>query len=610
MEFRLLGPVEVLRDGHSIPLGGSKPRTLLAVLLLAEGRAVSESQLSAVLWDSRPPRTRRAQIHTYVSRLRKLLGPCADIVRTRTGYLLRCPEGTLDVAEFRRRVGLGYDEARRERHAEASAELAAALAMWRGPALEGTTEFLLEEEQSRLEETRLAALEERIAADLAQGRHSHVLAELYKLVEEHTTRERMRAHLMTALYRSGRQADALEVYQRGRDRLAAAGLRPGPVLDRVFHAILAADLALDARPVGPLHAGARRADRPCLLPPDTADFTGRTTHVEQLGARLRSTHPDTLVISGAVGVGKSALAIHLAHRCLDAFPDGLIYVDFDGMLPYRDRTRAALGHLIEALDPSKALPDSMEARSAIYRTALAGSRVLVLIDGAVDEAQVRPLLPGPGPARALVTARARLAALGETHRTDLVGFTPQEALELLGRIVGPHRIAAEPEAVQRLLASCAYLPRAVRAAGARLVARPHWTVGQLADRLADPSRNQLDELRIADLDLRESLARAYRELPAESRWAVTQLALLCPPRISVREAAMALDLPERATEDLLEGLVEARALELVPGEDPGGAGYAIPRFFGLFLAERHGKAAGTASSDRLVQGGPLRRVAG
>jgi DNA-binding SARP family transcriptional activator len=589
MEFRLLGPVEVLREGQSLPLGGSKPRTLLAALLLAGGRPVSESRLSDVLWDTSPPRTRRAQIHTHVSRLRKQLAPNADVVRARSGYALDVREGTVDLTEFRRRVAQGHEDARRGRHAAASAQLAGALALCSGPALGGTTDFLVAQERPRLEEARLAALEERLAADLARGRHSHVLTELGGLVDEHPLRERLRAHLMTALYRCGRQADALEAYQRGRDRLAAAGLRPGPVLEGVFHAILTADPALDAQPAAPappVRANRRVAFRTCLLPSGIADFTGRAAHLDRLGTRLRSGTPGHLVISGGVGVGKSALAVALAHRCLEGFPDGQLYIDLDALPPGRGRTHLALGRLLEALEPERTPPDSVEERARLYRAALAARRVLVLIDEAAAEAQVRPLLPGCGPARAVVTARPRLAALGDTYRTDLTGFTEAEALDLLRGIVGARRIAAEPEPARRLTALCAFLPAAVRAAGARLAARPHWTLGRYAARLADPSRNPLDELRVADLDLRDGLARACRELPAEYRAALARLALVRRRRIPLREAARALALPDHAAEDLLENLAEARVLDAAPQGPSGDVCYTVPEFLGLYLRER------------------------
>ncbi|MFG1666841.1 BTAD domain-containing putative transcriptional regulator [Streptomyces sp. Y7] len=593
MQFKLLGPVEVLHDEQPLPLGGSKPRTLLTALLLADGRAVSEARLGSMLWDDRPPRTRRAQIHTYVSRLRKLLAPYADVERTRAGYSLHPHEGTLDLGEFRRRVELGHEEARRERHAEASAHLAAALDMWRGPALGGTTDYLVDAERPRLEEARLAALEDRVDADLAQGGHSRILTELGGLVEEHPLRERLRAQLMTALYRCGRQADALETCQRGRDLLAAAGLRCGPVLDRVFHAILNADPDLDARASGPAYAMPRqrlRAARPCLLPPDVAGFTGRDALLEELGRRLGPAASGPLVISGAVGVGKSGLAVRLAHRCLDDFPDGQLYVDVDSMPPGPGRTRAALGRLVEALDPDGTLPDSVEERGGLYRALVTDRRVLVVVDGAADEAEVRPLLPGLGQARVIVTARARMAALGGAHRADLAEFTAQEAMDLLRRIVGVPRVAAEPDAAEHLMGLCEYLPGAVHAAGARLAARPHWTLDRLVRRLRDASRNRLEELRVSDLDLRTGLARACRDLPAELLAPLTRLAFLTERRISVPEAARALALPEHEAEDLLESLADAQAVRAVVRDRSDAIDYKISEFLAVYLREQHAKS--------------------
>jgi DNA-binding SARP family transcriptional activator len=239
VDFYILGPVGVAAHGREIRLGGYKPRTVLAALLLARGRVVSDAQLSTLLWRWDPPATMSAQIYTYVSRLRARLAPEVRINRRTPGYELQIGSARFDYAEFERLARRGREELRAERYREAAAQLSSALALWRGPPLSNVTSFLAEDELPCLEEARLAALDARIGADIVLGRSADVVAELTRLVADHPLRERLRAHLMTALHRSGRQADALAVYHEGRRMLAdEVGACPGSALETAYQRIL------------------------------------------------------------------------------------------------------------------------------------------------------------------------------------------------------------------------------------------------------------------------------------------------------------------------------------------------------------------------------------
>jgi DNA-binding SARP family transcriptional activator len=242
MEFRILGPVEVWRDGQEIVLDGAKQRTVLAALLLARGCMLSDSQLCCLLWGENPPATFNAQLYTYASRLRRHLGDEVSIVRKRPGYFIRIGPGRLDSEEFDRLAAIGREALAGKRYEEAAVHLRQALALWRGPALANVTQPLADSDARRLEEARMAVLEKRVEADLALGRHRHLVAELTGLVAEHPLHERLRAQLMMALHRCDRQADALAVYQNGRRVLIdELGVYPGQVLTETYQAILLAN---------------------------------------------------------------------------------------------------------------------------------------------------------------------------------------------------------------------------------------------------------------------------------------------------------------------------------------------------------------------------------
>ncbi|MDW5328078.1 AfsR/SARP family transcriptional regulator [Plantactinospora sp. KLBMP9567] len=581
IEFRILGSVEVVDSTGVVELSASKVRTVLAALLLARGRVVSDSRLAVVLWGDDPPVTAAAQIQTYVSRLRAKLAPDAEIVRQRPGYVLRVAPDRFDLVRFEQLAARGRDALAEGRPADAAEALRGALALWRGPALAGVTEYLSDAERPRLEEARLAALGDRIDAELALGQHGRLVVELTGLVAADPLREQLRGQLMLTLYRCGRQADALASYQDYRHLLAEElGIDPGRELQDLHKSILAAEASLTL-PAPEARVTVRRTPAeplPARLPPDVADFTGRDREAAQVVALLR-TRPDNggrrlaCVIGGMAGLGKTALAIHVGHLLRSSYPDGQIYLDLRGAGPQPADPVDLLGTILRALGTEASeIPPSMADRVQLYQSRLAGRRVLVLLDNAASEQQVRPLLPESPTCAAMVTSRARLAALEGVPLIDLDVLEHQQALELLSKIVGAARVAAEPESAVRIVELCGHLPLGVRIAGARLTAKPHWRLARLADRLSS-QRRRLDELRIGDLEVRASVALSLQGLGEPARRAFRLLALLDAPRFAIWTAAVLLDVTLATARELLEQLVDARLLDVVQVDGSSQARY-------------------------------------
>ncbi|MFI2612896.1 BTAD domain-containing putative transcriptional regulator [Kitasatospora sp. NPDC018619] len=563
MEFHVLGPVGVRLDGVEAVLDGSKQRTVLAALLLADGRLVSDAQLTTALWGWNPPVTAAAQIYTHVSRLRKRLGDGAQILRRRPGYLLRTDGSRFDLAEFEALATRGGEALAAGRHEEAAAALREGLALWHGQALADVAEHLAEAELPRLEETRLTAVERLGEAELALGRHPHLLPALTGLVAEHPLREGLRAQLMTALHRSGRQADALAVYHDGRHRLAEElGVDPGAALTAAYQAVLRGGPR--PRPASRRPAAVTPLPRPtpAMLPPDLLDFTGRCGQLAALREVLAGgASASQAVVTGMPGAGKTALAVHAAHACRAEFPDGQLYADLGGSTGEPVEPYTALGWFLNGLGvPAGSVPDTLEERVQLYRSHLARQRVLVVLDDALNDRQVRPLLPGGGPARTVVTSRAALATLENARLVPVGAFTQHEAADLLARVVGPRRIAADPLAAERILRACGLLPLAVRVAGARLAGRPQWAPALLARQLDDPC-HRFDALSSGGLDVREVLRSGYDQLPPSTRAAFLRLARLGPGAFPAQRAGDVLGAGPREAERVLDRLVEARLLE-------------------------------------------------
>ncbi|MFE9171038.1 BTAD domain-containing putative transcriptional regulator [Streptomyces kebangsaanensis] len=624
LRFGVLGPVRAWRGEEPLATGSPQQRALLAALLLREGRTATAAELIDALWGEEPPSQALAAVRTYASRLRKVLD-AGVLVSESGGYAVRgLGEGALDLAVAQECAARAEKARTAGDLCRAREVLGRALALWDGEALAGVPGPYAEAQRVRLEEWRLQLLETRLDMDLEQGCHAEAVSELTALTAAHPLRERLRELLMLALYRSGRQAEALAVYADTRRLLAdELGVDPRPELRELQQRILRADPAL-AEPSSPAAEPAAAPVRPAQLPATVPDFTGRSSFVTELGEVLSSAEGRVMAVSavaGIGGVGKTTLAVHVAHRARAAFPDGQLYVDLQGTGPRAAEPETVLGSFLRALGtPDAAVPESLEDRAALYRSVLDGRRVLVLLDNARDAAQVRPLLPGTEGCAALVTSRVRMVDLAGAHLVDLDVMSPEEALQLFTRIVGEERVASEREAALDVVAACGFLPLAIRIAASRLAARRTWTVSVLAAKLAD-ERRRLDELQAGDLAVKATFELGYGQLePAQAR-AFRLLGLADGPDISLAAAAAVLDLPVDDTEDLLESLVDTSLLEsAAPGRyrfhdlvrlyaracaerdehPPGEREAAMSRLLDFYLATAAGVYAIERPGDRLV----------
>jgi DNA-binding SARP family transcriptional activator/Tfp pilus assembly protein PilF len=535
MEFGVLGPLQV--NGRDILLP-AKQRVVLAVLLLRNNRIVPVEALVDALWDDAPPSSARTTLQGYIKQLRQNAdaGAGGRLVTRPPGYLMKLGTDELDLDRFTRLCDRGRAAAAEGNWHGASDLPREALQLWRGDPLADVPSATVQQaEVPRLAELRIQAVESRITADLRLGRHAELVARLRQLTIAEPLREGLHGQLMLALYRCGRQAEALEVF-RGIDRRLRGelGISPGPELRQLHQRLLAGDPTLiegaargTSMPAPAVEVPAPRPAavtgslpvRPAQLPPDTTDFTGRAGQVRSLsrllGAPPSPDRPGAVVISavaGMGGIGKTALAVHVAHRLRDRFPDGQLYVSLLGAtrpLPPGE----VLGRLLHDLgDLDEAIPAGAEERATRYRSLMTGRRVLIVLDDALDAAQVRPLLPGTAGCAVIVTSRSTLADLAGAAQLSLDAMDEEEARHLFAAIAGERRAAAEPEAMAEVLACCAGLPLAIRIAASRLASRPAWSVAQLGVRLAG-ERDRLAELAVGDLAVRASFAVSYHALP-------------------------------------------------------------------------------------------------
>jgi DNA-binding SARP family transcriptional activator len=544
------------------------------MLALEPNRVVSTDRLLDALWDDEPPASARGQIHICISAIRRSLAhfDLPELITTRPpGYLMNISEEDIDAQVFDQLVRKSRALANEGKRDEAVGALNSALDLWYGLAMDGLDTRVLRGSALQLEERRLAALETRIKLELGLGRHADIIGELTTLVLKHPLRETLRAHLMVALYRSGRQAEALEVYRSGRALLVEElGMEPGEELRRLESAILNGETdvgevpAAAAEPVALTESPAVAPIVPRQLPAAIADFTGRAEQCSEIVAILTADRtggqPDTVpivAISGSGGVGKSSLVVHVAHAIRDNFPDGQLFADLRGGSEQHACPSEILERFLRGLGiDGTAIPDTLDERAEMYRSRLGDRSALITLDDAFSESQVIPLLPGSSSCAVLITSRTRLTGLPGAHRIDLGAMGPGQAVTLLTRILGEQRVRDEPDDAADLADLCGHLPLAVRIAGAKLASRPHWQLRRLADRLRDENR-RLDELEYGDLGIRASIELSYRGLPARAQRLLRLLALLEAPDFPSWVAAPLLAESVADSEDLLEVLVDA-----------------------------------------------------
>ncbi|MCP3804640.1 tetratricopeptide repeat protein [Allokutzneria sp. A3M-2-11 16] len=585
--FHLLGPLRVTVDGAPVALGGTKQRVLLAHLALNANKLVPFDQLVQVIWPSGEPPSAHANLQTYVWRLRgRLPGfpPEQGLITHHTGYSLVLAPDAVDARVFEE-LRAAATRARQEGSPQRALELVQrAEALWSGDPLEDLPAAeQWAAEIGRLLESRLTAIEERLSLQVRLGAHDQAIAELLVLLDRHPYRERLWQQYMLALNGSGRRADALGAYASVRERLVAdLGVEPGPEL-RAAHATVLSDEE-PGPPVEP-EAEALQLSPLRQLPPDVADFTGRRAYLRELEEILAAEPkaPVVAVVAGSPGAGKSALALHAAHRLRERFPDGQLYVDLGatGSTP-RDPADVLTDFLLALGVIGAALPTGLAARSALLRSRLAGRRVLLLLDDAATAEQVQPLLPGDGACAVLITTRGRLVELAGARHLELDVFGAHEAISLLAGIVGAERVRAEPEEAATIVRFCGYLPLAIRIAGARLAGRQAWNLRTLRERLSDES-NRLSELRVGDLGVRSSFELSVRQLPRLAVLAFGRLAALGGQDFASWAVEAVLD--QRRAHEALDCLVDANLVELVGADAIGQPRYRLHDLLRYYASE-------------------------
>ena len=569
MQVRLLGPVDVV-DGTPRPVPGKRRRAVLAVLALHAGRPVSPEQLIEAVWDGQAPATAQNSLQRLISYLRGILGMAGAIVAGPSGYILDLGANATDaeVAErLVRQAGTSTDPAHR------ASLLRATLGLWRGRPLADVAGLRwLDKQAERLDALRVEAERALIEARLALGEHAELVPDLERMVQDDPFDERAHARLMLALYRAGRQVDALTTYQRLRKTLGdELGLDPGPELRDLESAILRQDPSLDQDP--PLPGAAARisttGEVPAQLPRSVSAFAGRVAEL----ATLDATAAGIVVICGTAGVGKTTLAVHWAHQMAARYPDGQLYVNLRGFDPCCPATEPAeaMRAFLDALGvPSARIPAGPHALTGLYRSLLAGKRMLILLDNARDAEQVRPLLPGAPGCLVIVTSRDQLNPLVVTEGADpltLDVFDPDEARDLLSSRVGEARLKAEPDAVATISARCARLPLALAIAAARAAVQPRLSLAMLAAQLSDAA-DALAPFQGGDAatDIRAVFSWSYRTLDADAARLFRLLGLHPGPDLGITAAASLIGVSPRQVRPLLAELTHAHLLaEHAPG---------------------------------------------
>jgi DNA-binding SARP family transcriptional activator/tetratricopeptide (TPR) repeat protein len=559
VRFALLGPLSAADDEGPVRITGRLRRTLLAALLLEAGRPVSADRLAELLWGPEASGTAYAPLHAQPARLRQALGREDRVRAAAPGYLIQVEPGELDLHVFAEECAAGRRKLADGAWAEAARHFGDALGLWRGRPLADIPALADDLRIRELEETRLEALQGRIEAELNLARHHELLAELRALTERHPRREAFRGQLMLALHRAGQPDEAAAAYDEYEQSLPdELGLEPGVELRELHEAVVRRDPAL-ALPPNP--------NAPRQLPADTRTFTGRDREPAELVAAAGQIS-GTLVISaldGMAGIGKTALAVHAAHRVVDRFRDGQLFIDLRGhaagSAPVRPED--ALAYLLRSLGvPPQAIPPGTEERTALYRSRLADSRTLIVLDNAADPEQVRPLLPaGPG-CLVLVTSRSRLTGLDRAHALTLDILGEREAVALLGKVAGTEHAPADSAAVRELAALCGYVPLALRIVAARLRHQRDLSVDVLVAQMRNES-GRLGQLNDGDRDLTAVFDSAFADLPAAEQGLLRMLGLLPGPDVDAYAAASLVgadraDLAE--AERLLESLLDRNLL--------------------------------------------------
>lgn len=593
ISFSVLGPLLVHRDGQPLTTRSRTLQRLLALHLAHNGSPVHVDAIVDALWGERPSASVRSTVHVYIHRLRRFLGDEERVEHSLSGYRLIIHPGEFDADVFGDALA-NAAAARRNGDLETAARLLDdGLGIWRGPAYAGFHDLpQLSAERDRLADRRLDAIEQRAGIDLDTGRHAQVIEVLADPVAEHPYRERLRAQLMLALYRNGRQAEALELYRATRELLVAdLGVEPAVELQELHQQMLRSDAALH----WPGEETARR-----FLPRQLPGFVGRSAELATLDRYAADQGVAMLIsaIDGTAGVGKTALAVRWGHHAKGRYPDGQLYLDLQG----HGRGQAmrpvdALGRLLRMLKvPGEQIPPDLDAAAALFRAEVAGRRILVLLDNAASADQIRPLLPGDSACGVLITSRNRLSgliAVDGVQRLMLGLLTEDESVDLLSEIIGADRVSAEPAAVRELTRLCGQLPLALRISAAHLADHPSRSIEEHVQELATS-----DVLGALSIDgdegnaVRAAFQQSYRVLGPASRNLFALLGVLPVRDFTVEVAAALLDVDHDDASSVLHALISASLVE-----EPTAGRYQLHDLLRLFAGQL---AAEVAEPERVA----------
>jgi DNA-binding SARP family transcriptional activator len=565
LTFRVLGQLDITHDGAAVRLPTLMLRKLAAALLCQPDDPVAADVLADAIWEGNPPPTARKTLQIYVHRLRRALGGEGTITRGPAGYRISLDGAGLDSVDFARLLTAARTATVPD---EESGLLRRALELWRGPAFGGSGDCsYVEKYAALLEAQRLQAIERYAEIELRLGRADRVTGLLAEAAAANPYREVLRAHLMLALYRSGRQAEALEQYQLAHQLLAEdLGIDPGPELQGLHERIL----RNDPRLAGPTPAGVLAGGKPNFLPGNVPGFTGRAAELSWLDVVGDSGQDRTVVISaisGTGGVGKTALAIRWAHRASARYPDGQFYVNLHGHDPGQPMPPLdALTYLLRCLDVApERIPVDLDTAAALYRSRVAGRRMMIVLDDARTAAQVRPLLPGTPSVLTLVTSRDRLSGLisrDGARRLTLNVLPEAEAISLLREVAGRDRIDREPESAQELVRLCSALPLAVRIAGAHLADHPGLTLAEYTKELT--GLNRAEALAVAEdqeYAVHAVLKRSYDVLPPAAQRVLRLLGSMPGTGISAELVCVIAEVSQAEATSILDALRAAHLLE-------------------------------------------------
>jgi len=565
VEFRLLGEFQVLVDGRPVEIGHPRQRGVLVALLVDANRLVSVDQLVDRVWGARRPSGPRPALYSYVSRLRTVFADIDGVAieKRSGGYLLTVDPMVVDLHRFRHLV----DQARANKDDELALDLFdQALGLWRGqPLNDQDTPWLVEVRESAISQ-RVAAELDRNDLKLGRGHHATLVSDLAVRAAEFPLDERLAGQLMLALYRCGRQADALNHYEAVRTLLAEElGTDPSPPLQQLHRQILTADAGLD---LGTAPSRSSGATPPRQLPRDLDDFTGRGTELDRLLKSVPildgvSTAVVISAIDGMAGIGKTTLAIHAAHQLAARYPDAHFYLDLHAHTVSQEPTdpAVALGTLLRSLGvPGERIPETLEERAALWRAELDDHRALVVLDNAASAGQVRPLLPGNPHCLVLITSRHRLTDLESAHTISVDALPVDDAVALFARVLGDDRALVAAESAREVVRLCGHLPLAIRIVAARLRSRPTWTIDRLIDRL-QVGQQRLAELAVGDRSVAAAFELSYRHLTGEQQGLFRLLGLHPGTEFDTYAAAALADVEPDTAERLLEDLLDAHLVQ-------------------------------------------------